>query len=61
MIKWILYKIDHLIHKVIPHPPCEKTHLNLGRVVTTRYPSFNANSTANATSAYTSVTYTNFP
>lgn len=58
MIKWILYKIDRLIHKVIPRPPCEKVHYAQGGFVS---PGFNANSTSNMTSGYTTVRYTNFP
>lgn len=59
MIKWALYKIDYLIHKVIPHPPCKKAHYASGGVITTSYPGFNANSTVNT--GLTTVRYTNLP
>lgn len=61
MIRWALYKVDHLIHKVIPHPPCEKAHLaNGGYIpfsasVNTGYPATTVNT------GYTTVRYTNFP
>lgn len=27
MVKKVLYLVDRLIHKFIPHPPCDKLHI----------------------------------
>jgi len=56
MIRWILLKIDHLIHKVIPHPPCEKAHYVRGGAIFSGYPTTTSN-----TAGATTVRYTNFP
>jgi hypothetical protein len=48
MIKALLYRVDNLIHKVIPHPPCEKLHM----------PPFNYSTTTSSTANLGHVTWT---
>jgi hypothetical protein len=48
MIKKILFGLDNLIHKVIPHPPCEKLHM----------PPFNYSTTISTANTGSNVTWT---